>query len=152
MPCGLPTRKYFQAIWSLEMPCSLPTRRYFQAIWSLKCPAGCRPAGTFKAQVLCLKCPAGQPLGVELPCGLPTDKYFQAIWSWKCLANCQATSTFKPFCASNALRVANPQVLSSHLLLEVPCGLPTRRYFQGIWCLKCPAGCLPEGTFKAFGA
>ena len=59
---------------TLEMTCGLPTRRYFQAIWSLKCPAGCQPAGTFK------------PFGLEMPCGLPTGSYFQAIWCLKCQA------------------------------------------------------------------
>ena len=31
-----------------DLPCGLPARRYFQAVWCLKCPAGCQPAGTFK--------------------------------------------------------------------------------------------------------
>ena len=140
MPCKLPTRRYFQGIWCLECPATpqvlsrhlvlgmprLPTRRYFQGIWCLECPAGCQL----------------------------TRRYFQGIRCLKCPAGCQLASTFKAFGAWNALRAANPQVLSRHLVLEMPCGLPTptRRYFQGFGCLKCPAGCHPAGTFKAFGA
>ena len=142
----------------LEMPCGLPTRRYFQGIWCLKCPAGCQPAGTFKAFGAWNALRAAKPqvlsrhLVLEMPCGLPTRRYFQGIWCLKCPAGCQPVGTFKAFGAWNALRAAKPQVLSRHLVLEVPCGLPTRRYFQDIWCLKCPAGCQPAGTFKAFGA
>ena len=170
MPCGLPTRRYFQAIWCLkclqaanpqilashlvlEMPCGLPTRRYFQAIWCLKCPAGCQPAGTFKPfgdlvlEMPCVRAARPQVLSshlvLEMPCGLPTRRYFQAIWCLKCPAGCQPAGTFEPF---------DPQVLSNHLEFEMPCGLPTRRYFQAIWCLKCPAGCQTAGTFKPFGA
>ena len=87
-----------------------------------------------------------------MPCGLPTCRYFQGIWCFKRPAGCQSTGIFKAFGAWNALRAANPQVLSRHLVLGMPCGLPIRRYFQGIWCLECPAGCQPAGTFKAFGA
>ena len=103
---------------------------------------------------------------LEMHCRLPTRKYFQAIsslkcpagcqpagiWCLKCPAACQTAGTFKPLGPRNALRAANPQVLSNHLVLEMPCGLPTRMYFQAIWCLKCPAGCQPAGTFQAFGA
>ena len=127
------------------MPYGLPTRCYFQAIWCLKCPAGCQHADAFKpfnSQVL------SSHLVLEMPCGLPTSSYFQNIWCLKCPAGCQTAGTFKPFGASNALRAANPQVFSSHLVLEMPCGLPTRRYFQTIGCLRCPAGCQPSGTFK----
>ena len=124
----------------LEMPCGLPTRRYFQGMWCLKCPAGCQTANTFKA------------FGAEMPCALPTRRYFQGIWSLECPAGCQLGGTFKAFGAWNALRAANLQVLSRHLVLGMPCGLPTRSYFQGSWCLECPAGCQPAGTFKAFGA
>ena len=175
MPCGLPTRRDFQGIWCLKcpagcqpagtfkafvlgMPCGL-TRRYFQRIWCLKCPAGCQTAGTFKAfgawnalraanpqvlsrhLVLRMLLRAANPqvlsrhLVLEMPCGLP-----------------QLAGTFKAFGAWNALRAANPQVLSRHLVLGMPFDLPTRTYFQGIWCLKCPAGCQPASTFKAFGA
>ena len=178
----------------LEMPCGLPTRRYFQGIWCLKCPAGCQPAGTFKAFGAWNALRAAKPqvlsrhLVLGMPCGLPTRRYFQDVWCLKCPAGCQTAGTFKAFGAWNALRAVNPQVLSRHLMLEMPCGLPTRRYFQGIWCLKClagchnlqvlsrhlvlempcglparkyfqgirclkyPAGCHPAGTFKAFGA
>ena len=194
MPCGLPTRRYFQGIWCLEcpagcqpagtfkafgawnamraanpqilsrhlvlgMPYGLPTRKYFQGIWCLECPAaGCQPAGTFKAFGAWNALRAAKPqvlsrhLVLEMPCGLPTRRYFQGIWCLKCPAGCQTAGTFKAFGAWNALRAAKPQVLSRHLVLEVPCGLPTRRYFQDIWCLECPAGCHSAGTFKAFGA
>ena len=140
MLCGLPTRRYL-----LEMVFGLPTRRYFQGIWCLKCPAGCQPAMYFQG-IWCLECPAGcQPAGT-----------FKAFGAWNALraANPQvlSTGTFKAFGAWNALRAASPQVLSRHLVLEMLCGLPSRRYFQGIWCLKWCAGCQPAGTFKAFGA
>ena len=157
MPCGLPAHKFFQTICSLkcpagchalraanpkvlsghlmlEMRCGLPFRRYFQAIWFVKCFAGCQPAGAFK------------------PFGVPTRRSFQAIWCVKCAAGCHSAGNSKPFGPRNALRAANPQVLSSHLVLEMSCGLPTRWYFQAIWSLKCPAGCQPAGTFKSFGA
>ena len=63
--------------------------------------------------------------------------------------------TLKPF----AVRATNPQVLSSHLVLQMPCelsgyryllpcGLPIRRYFQAIWCFKCPARCRPTGVLS----
>ena len=145
------------------MPCGLPTRRYFQAIYLVfKCPAGCQPAGTFKPFIWCsnaLRAANPQVLsshlfGVKMPCGLPTRRYFQAIYLvFKCPAGCQPAGTFKPFIwCSNALRAANPQVLSSHLFgVQMPCGLPTRRYFQAIYLVfKCPAGCQPAGTFKPF--
>ena len=118
MLCGLPTRRYLQQVLSrhlvLEMLCGLPTRRYFQGIWCLECPAGCQTAGNFKA-----------------------------FGAWTALrVGCQPPNTFKAFGAWNAPRAANPQVPSRHLVLGMPCGLPTRRYFQG----------QPAGAFKAFGA
>ena len=87
-------------------------------------------------------------LVLEMMCGLPTRRYFQGIWCLKWCAGCQAAGTFKAFGAPNGVRAANPQVFSRHLVLEMVCGLPTRRYFHGIWCLECPAGCQPAGTFK----
>ena len=89
---------------------------------------------------------------LEMPCGLPTCRYFQGIWYLECPAGCQSAGTFKAFGAWNALRAASPQVLSRHLVLGMPRILPTRSYFQGIWCVKWRAGCQPAGTFKAFGA
>ena len=150
MVCGLPTRRYFQGIWCLKWCAGCQPagtfNRYFQGIWCLKCCAGCQPAGTLNPQLL------SRHLVLEMHCGLPTRRYFQSIWCLKGPADCQPAGTFKAFGAWNALRAANPQVLSRHLVLEMPCGLPTCRCFQGIWCLKCPAGCQPAGTFKAFGA
>ena len=122
------------------MVCGLPARRYFQGIW---CSNGVRAANP---QVL------SRHLVLEMLCGLPMRRYFQGIWCLKCCAGCHPAGTFKAFGAWNALRAASPQVLSRHLMLEVPCGLPTCRYFQGIWCWECPAGCQPARTFKAFGA
>ena len=180
MPCGLLTRMYFQGTWGLElqvlsrhlvlgMPAGLPTLRHFQGTWCLQCPEGCQPAGTFKAfgawnaqpaanpQVLSRHLVLGLPirrmkaLGAWNALRLPTRRYFQGIWCLECPAGCQPAGTFKAFGAENALRAANPQVLSRHLVLGMPCGLLTRRYFQGIWCLECPAGCQPAGIFKAFG-
>ena len=121
MPCGLPTRKYFQAIWCLQMPCRPPTRRYFQAFCCLKCPAGCQPAGTFK------------PFGARNALRAANPQVFSNHLVLKCPAGCQPTGIFKPFGPRNALRAANWQVLSRHLVLEMPCGLPSRRYFQAIW-------------------
>ena len=136
IPCGLPTRRYFQGIWCLEsnpqvhsrhlvleMPCGLPTRRYLQQVLS-------------------------RHLVLGMPCGLPTCRYFQGIWCLECPAGCQPAATFKAVGAWNALRAANPQVLSRHLVLEMPCRLPTRRYFQGIQCLKCTAGCQPAALLS----
>ena len=126
-------------LFGVKMPCGLPTRRYFQVIYLVwKCPAGCQPAGTFKPFIWCENAlRAANPhvlsshlFGVQMPCGLPTRRYFQAIYLvFKCPAGCQPAGTFKPFIwCSNALRAANPQVLSSHLFgVQMPCGLPTRR-------------------------
>ena len=115
MPCGLPTRRYFQVIWCskcpagcqtqvlsshlvLEMPCGLPTRR--QVLSSHLVPCGLPTRRYFQA-IWCLKCPAGcQPLVLsshlvlEMPCGLPTRRYFQAIWCLKCPGSCQPAGTF----------------------------------------------------------
>ena len=133
------------------MHCGLATRRYFQGIWCLECCAGCQPAGTLNPQLL------SRHLVLEMHCGLPTRRYFHGIWCLKCPAGCQPAGAFKPFGAWNptrsafeafALRAANPQVLSRHLVLEMLCGLPTRRYFQGIWCLKCTAACQPAAVLS----
>ena len=150
-------------LFGVQMPCGPPTRRYFQAIYLVfKCPAGCQPADTFKPFIWCSNALwAANPqvlssrlFGVKMPCGLPTRRYFQAIYLvFKCPAGCQPAGTFKPLIwCSNALRAANPQILSSHLFgVQMPCGLPTRRYFQAIYLVfKCPAGCQPADTFKPF--
>ena len=173
MPCGLPTRRYFGATWSFKCPagcqpagtleplgasCGLPTRRYFGATWSFKCPAGCQPAGTLEPLGASNAQQAANPqvlwsyLELQMPCGLPTRKYFGATLSFKCPAGCQPAGTLEPLGASNALRAANPQVLWSHLELQMPCGLPTRRYFGATWSFKCPAGCQPAGTLEPLGA
>ena len=120
------------------MPCGLPFRRYFQDIWCWECPASCLPAGTFKAFGAWNALRAANPQVLS-----------RGIW---CL-ECPCVGTFKAFGAWNVpAGCHNPQVLLKQSVLEMPSWLPTRRYFQGIWCFKRPASCQPAGTFKAFGA
>ena len=175
MLCGLPTRRYFQGIQCLKCTAACQPAAVLSRHLVLEMVCGCQPAGTFKVFGAWNALRAANPqvlsrhLVLGMPCGLPTCKYFQGIWCLKWCAGCQPAGTFKVFGAWNALQVANPQVLGRHLVLEMPraanpqalsrhlvlemlCGLPIRRCFQGIWCLKCPAGCQPPGTFKAFGA
>ena len=102
-----------------------------------------------------------------MPCSLPTRKYVQAI-VLEMPCKLPIASTFQPF---GPWQPGSPQVLSSQLVVKmlcglpnrryfkaiwclkcrVPCRLPTRRYFQAILCLKCRAACQRESIFKPFG-
>ena len=166
---GAWNRKYFQAIWCLECPAGCQPANTFKAFGAWNALRAANPQVLSRHLVLGMPLGAANPqvfsrylvlgnqvlsrhLVLGMPCKLPTRRDFQGIWCLECPAGCTPAGTFKAFGAWNVLRAANPQVLSRHLVLGMPCGLPTRRDFQGIWCLECPAGCTPAGTFKAFGA
>ena len=106
-----------------------PCPSYVGATW---CPASRRPADALESSGACNALRAADPQVHALRAAV--------IWFLQCLAGYRPTATLKPFWYWQVLWPANAQMLWSHLVLVMPCGLPTRSFFGSTWCLQCPAG------------